>query len=284
MVGKIEVIGRQNNLAGAVYMISGAINARVSGPIQKFIPRKKESNSKSSQAETGKDVFAPHESRVKTVRMIEEQGMLHEGAEVVHVGSEILEAIEAGGVLAALGTLGSVASGVYFGIEGARDLKTAIKEKNLVEGIEASGHLSVAGEAAIGLATELTAVSSVSAALGPAVTAAINSPLVELLGTGMGVVHGAAEVIVGGKEIYDGIRDKNKIKMIKGALTTGLGVSVAAIALGGGVPMGIALAAIFTGKMVMKTKFGDHMKKKAIQTLNMIPGMNLDKYLDLNIK
>ncbi len=61
---------------------------------------------------------------------------------------------------------------------------------------------------------------------------------------------------------------------------------MAAIALGGGAPLGITLAAIFAGKMVFKSKYGDKVKVKMAKTLNLIPGLNLDPgvFKDIELK
>ena len=192
----------------------------------------------------------------------EKHDVVHEGMEAIHIGAEVLETLEAAGALAMAGTVGAAASGVFFGIEGVKDLKKAVKEKNVTEGIEAGAHLSLAGEAAIGVTAEVAELGAASGILGHSVAAALSSPILHAVGAGLGVAHGAGEVILGGKDIVEGVKEKNRFKILEGALTSAIGVAVGAIALGGGAPVGIALATVFTGKMILKTAFGKKLKSK----------------------
>ena len=205
----------------------------------------------------------------------------HEGMEAIHVGAEVLEALEVGGLLAVAGTVGSAASGIFFGIEGAHDLKLAVKEKDVMGGIEAGAHLAIAGEAGLGVTAELAETAAVSGILGHSVAAALSSPVLHVLGAGLGVAHGVGEVIVGTKDIIEGKKEHDKFKMLEGGLNAGLGVAVGAIALGGGAPMGIALAALFGAKMLLKTKHGKHIKHQVKVAFNNYFSADMMKKIDL---
>lgn len=227
------------------------------------------------------DVFVKdtRENVSRTFREKHEVG--HEGMEAIHVGAEVLEALEVGGLLAVAGTVGAVTSGVFFGIEGAHDLKKAVKEKDVMGGIEAGAHLAVAGEAGLGVTAELAETAAASKLLGTSVCAALSSPLVQVLGTGLGVAHGVGEVIVGAKDIIEGKKEHDKFKMLEGGLKAALGVAVGAIALGGGAPAGIALASIFGLKMLMKTKHGKQVKHHIKTAFNNYFSADMMKKIDL---
>ncbi len=227
------------------------------------------------------DVFVK-DSRENVSRTFREKHEVsHEGMEAIHVGAEVLEALEVGGLLAVAGTVGSLASGVFFGIEGAHDLKKAVKEKDVMGGIEAGAHLAVAGEAGLGVTAELAETAAVSGIIGHSVAAALSSPLLHVLGTSLGVAHGVGEVIVGAKDVIDGKKEHDKFKMLEGGLKAGLGVAVGAIALGGGAPMGIALAVLFGAKMLLKTKHGKHLKHQVKIAFNNYFSPDLMKKIDL---
>ncbi len=183
---------------------------------------------------------------------------LQDKMEFLHVGSEIANAAEATGLLSALGTMCGAVSGIFFGIEGYHDMKTAVREKNLGEGIEAAGHLALAAEAAVDVTTAVSSTSVASGLFGPVAKVVAGSSILGLLGTTFGVAHGAAEVITGGRGIYHGIKQGDKKKILEGAFDVGMGAAVGAIALGGGLPAGIALGAIFITRLVT----GRHRQKK----------------------
>lgn len=211
----------------------------------------------------------------------EKHEVSHEGMEAIHVGAEVLETLEVGGLLAVAGTVGALASGVFFGIEGAHDLKKAVKEKDVIGGIEAGAHLAIAGEAGLGVTAELAETATVSGILGHSVAAALSSPIVQVLGASLGVAHGVGEVIVGAKEIIDGKKEHDKFRMLEGGLKAGLGIAVGAIALGGGAPMGIALATLFGAKMLLKTKHGKHIKHQIKTAFNNYFSPDMMKKIDL---
>lgn len=67
--------------------------------------------------------------------------------------------------------------------------------------------------------------------------------------TPLGVVHGAIDAGLGAKQVYDGIKTKDTAKVTKGGLGIGLGVSLVAAAVGGGVPALVAAGVFLTGKI-----------------------------------
>ena len=115
-------------------------------------------------------------------RMRESHDILHENMEIAHVGAEIAAAAGATGLLGALGSIGCAASGIYFGIEGVHDVKVAVKEKNLAQGIEAGGHLALAGEAAAETIHALAGSSIAAGIFGPAASALAHSHALHFFG------------------------------------------------------------------------------------------------------
>jgi hypothetical protein len=179
---------------------------------------------------------------------------LNEGMKAIHVAAEVAHSAHAAGAIAGLAVGGAAAAGIYFGIEGVKDMGKAIEEKDVVEGVKATGHLALAAQAAINTAVEATHLSAISGAIGPTVTAALESPLTAALGLGFGVTYGAAELVVGGKEVYDGVKEGDRFKMLTGSIEMGMGTAVAAIAFGGGPVAGVTLAGLFAARMLMKNE------------------------------
>lgn len=66
----------------------------------------------------------------------------------------------------------------------------------------------------------------------------------------LGVVHGVIDVGIGAKQIYDGVKSEDSGKVTKGALGIGLGASLFAAAVGGGIPAVVAAGVFLTGKVI----------------------------------
>ena len=86
--------------------------------------------------------------------------------------------------------------------------------------------------------------------------AVLNSPGAHTLAAGLGVVHGAVDMAIGGKEIYKGIKYKDKGKILSGAFDTAIGASIVAISVGGGIPAAIALGTVFLAKVGYRRRKG----------------------------
>ena len=184
----------------------------------------------------------------------EDGSSVHNVMEALHVGIEASDALGLGGFIARAGTGATVVSGVYFGIEGARDLKEAIKKKDLVQGLEGTAHLGLAGESAAETLITVANSSILSGMIGPAGVAIAKSGAMQAISTSLGVLHGGAELVLGGREIYQGIRGKDRQKVLTGALNATIGVGCSAVALGGGIPVGVALISAFGLKMAVKNR------------------------------
>ena len=189
----------------------------------------------------------------------------HEAASGAAEAADLIETSEvAGSIISNAGYIGSGVVGAYFLPKGIKNMATAIKTKNTLEGIEAGG------EIALGTAGILNFGKFASHFAGCSVQAAMNSPLVAGIASGLGVVHGAADIIVGGKQIYDGIKIKDKTKIFSGSFDVGIGVSIGAIALGGGIPAAVGLGVAFLGKTVYKNR--GKIKKAGQKIGNAVTG------------
>jgi len=177
----------------------------------------------------------------------------HDVMESMHVASETAVSLGITGNLDPIGVGAGAAgliSGVYFGVTGAEKLKKAIQEKNVTAGIEAGGHLMQAGEAMVDTAQFAVQSSAVANMVGPTAVGIIQSPVFKGLGTGLGVAHGLIESGVGAKELYDGVKEKNRSHIITGLLDIVSGAAVAGIALGGGPAAGAALVIAYGLQML----------------------------------
>lgn len=164
--------------------------------------------------------------------------------EGIHIASEMADPLGAAGFLGSLAAVGTIATGISFGIAGVKDMKEAVKNKNAMGMIESTGHLMVAGDAVLAVSSLLTSSAAISAVMGPSAAAVLSSPAMAAAGMVFGIGHGAAEVIVGGKEFADGIKAKEKNEAISGLLKMGIGSSIMACVMGAGLPGGIALAVL----------------------------------------
>ncbi len=177
--------------------------------------------------------------------------VLHEQMEAVHIAAEVAESFQVTGILAGIAGVGTVVTGLYFGCEGIKDMGTAVKDKDIPGTLESVAHLALGGEALLEAAHLATNTSCISGMLGPAGCSFLNSPAFSTMGSVFGYIHGGSEVILGGKEIYDGKKQGDKKRIISGALNMGIGASMLGLASGGGIPCGVVLAALFLTKMTL---------------------------------
>jgi hypothetical protein len=184
-------------------------------------------------------------------RMRETQEVAHEVVEGIHIGATIIEAAKTTGIASALASVGCAAAGVYCAIEGTTDLIRSIKENDKIGIAESIGHLCLAGESAVETSGTLASLGSISKFIGPMAVAAINSPVAAALGSAFGAAHGAVEVFLGGREVYQGIKAKDDKQILKGALSMGLGAAVVIVAVTGGLPAALAIGAFFGAEMLL---------------------------------
>ncbi len=149
------------------------------------------------------------------------------------------------GALAA-GAVGSVAVGAAMTYFGVKELKHGIKKKDSDAMLEGTGAILVgarSGLAAASMANMVTQSPVLHAVAG--VAHSVVAPL--------GVAHGAIDTFLGAKDLYQGGlkplvkgEELDKDRSVRGALGVGLGVSLMASAVGGGIPA-VAAALVFLG-------------------------------------
>lgn len=196
------------------------------------------------------------------------------GTTILQAGSDII--IESGfkGKSEIAAGAGTAVAGAFFAIKGARDLNEAIDKKDTMAGIVATGELAIAGDAAISTARMLTRLAGTSKYISPSFASLINSPVAGVVGKGLGMIFAVSELVQGGKLIHDGVRHKNKEKMILGALSLGVGASAAALFTVGGVTSAVVLGALSIAELlafsaekvsdsIRKSKNGQELKLKS---------------------
>jgi len=128
-------------------------------------------------------------------------------------------------------------------IVGAKHLRHGIKDHNKEQMLEGTGALILGAKsnlAALSLGGTLahggalaTAAHVAHAALAP-----------------LGVIHGAIDTVVGTKRIIDGVKTGDRSKVVSGGLSIGVGVSLAAAAVTGGLPALVVAGAFLGGKVL----------------------------------
>lgn len=179
------------------------------------------------------------------------------GAEALHGASHGASALY--GVTAAaagIGAVGLIANSVR-----------EFKEGNKVAGTSSlAGGLGSAGEAVAGTLHATHAFGATGAAI-----AGVASTVAGVLGG----VHGAIEIGRGAKEIYDGIKEHDKDKIVSGALQIGVGGALIGAVVTGGVLPAVAAVVMVGAKIAYNNKekiaeLGHKAKETAVKIGNKI--------------
>jgi len=179
------------------------------------------------------------------------------GAEVLHGASQSTSALY--GVTAAaagIGAVGLIANSVR-----------EFKEGNNVAGTSSLvGGLGSAGEAVAGTLHATHAFGATGAAI-----AGVASTAAGVLGG----VHGAIEIGRGAKEIYDGIKEHDKDKIVSGALQVGVGGALIGAVVTGGVLPAVAAVVLVGAKIAYNNKekiaeLGHKAKETVVKVGNKI--------------
>lgn len=156
----------------------------------------------------------------------------------------VVEALEAAHVVAGLAIGGAVGAGIVsVGMTslGASQLINGVRDKSGEEVVEGAGGVLVGAKSGLEMialsgARESSALHSLAHDIHPWL-----APL--------GVAHGTLEVALGARRIYTGVRDGQLGKTFSGLLTIGLGASVCAASLGGGLPAVVASGLFLAGRI-----------------------------------
>lgn len=172
------------------------------------------------------------------------------GQQAGHALSGWLTALT-GTLAAGSGVLGVVL--LKTGIQGARE---GIRHKDSLHTIEGV-NTAVVGTRSLAAATTMTGHLFHGSEILTAAAGIAKSTL-----TPLGVFHGAVDAGIGVKQVYDGVKAGDTGKITKGGLGVGLGVSLVAAAVGGGIPALVGAGIFLTGKVV----HGLHQRRAAQQS------------------
>jgi hypothetical protein len=76
-------------------------------------------------------------------------GLLDTAVEGIHIAGDVIRTMGSTGGLALAAIAGTGLSGLYYAVDGIKDMKEAIKERSVTLGVEASGHLMAAGHSVL---------------------------------------------------------------------------------------------------------------------------------------
>jgi hypothetical protein len=168
-------------------------------------------------------------------------------AKATHGASEVASnAADLGTTLAMAAGVGAACSGALGVVmlhSGIKEIKEGLKHKDVEHTLEGIGSTVVgvrSGAAGVALAG--------MAAHGSEVLSTLASGAQVLLAP-LGVIHGVIDVTVGSKQLYEGVREGDNDKKIKGGLNVGMGLALGTAALGGGIPALVVAGVILGGKI-----------------------------------
>lgn len=192
-------------------------------------------------------------------------------AKATHGASELASnAADIGATLAIAAGVGAAASGALGVVmlhSGLKEIKEGLKHKDTEHTLEGIGSTVVgvrSGAAAVTLAG--------MAAHGSEVLTTLASGAQVLLAP-LGVLHGAIDITVGSKQLYEGVKEGDNDKKIKGGLNVGMGLALGGAALGGGIPALVVAGVILGGKIV----HGIAQKRAAAAEQQAQPQENVSK-------
>lgn len=148
-------------------------------------------------------------------------------------------------LVATSAVLGAASCGLggYMLYTGVKDLKAGLHARDAEATIEGANGLLVGTRSLAAAATMAGHVFH-----GSEVIATIASTAKSVL-TPLGLIHGAVDAGLGVKNLVVGVQEHNRSKQVKGGLGIGLGLSLMATAVGGGIPALICAGAFLGGKV-----------------------------------
>jgi len=170
----------------------------------------------------------------------------HPVEEVAEHGSQVAGHATTGfmaGLTGALAAGSGILGGVMLAV-GIKDIKAGLKHQDAEHTIEGANNVIVGTRslaAGAGMAGHLIHGSEVVTAIAGVAKSTL---------TPLGVIHGAIDAGLGAHQVVKGIKTKDSAKITKGTLGVGLGVSLIAAAVGGGIPA-IAAAGVFLGGKII---------------------------------
>jgi hypothetical protein len=241
---QLEVSAARNNPQG-----TGAVLSSPSTE-QKTSPPEMEAESK----EEGMNMTSEVMERVFDISEV--------GTILVQTGSDVITESGIKGGLNTAAHVGSAAAGLFFAVKGSRDLKKGIDKKDNLQAINGMGELALAGEAGISSLQYVSQFPSVGNAIGKTATSFICSPLMKSLGSTLGFVYAASELVEGIHLVNAGLVQKNTKKVLQGALNIGLSIAAGALFTTGGAPAAIILGGL---SLLELGAFGEQKVEEAVK-------------------
>lgn len=161
-----------------------------------------------------------------------------------------------------VGTLGAGILAVPLTINGVKELKHGIKEKDTEKILEGVGGIAV-GTRSAATAAVLGGMMTTSEVVGQIAGVAAQTL------TPLGVLHGAVDAVTGGMDVYHG-------KTTKGLIKIGTGVAIGAAAVIGGLPLTVAALGMLGIKVGHKIYTSSQEKKAAALAAQQQQTQNLD--------
>jgi len=174
-----------------------------------------------------------------------EQPWWGEFADFCHVQADVVEGVGMTGAVHGVSVIGSGLGAIGLGALGAMELKEGLSKKDTLKVIGGTSAICAGAASGADFLGNIIEGHGLLGTKGHAI-----SGMAETSAKVFGIAHGTIDVALGGREVIHGIKEKNRDKIIDGALDIGIGSTMVMGALGiGGAPMAVALGGFFVTKL-----------------------------------
>jgi hypothetical protein len=174
-----------------------------------------------------------------------EQPWWGEAADFCHVQADVIEGIGLTGAIHGASVIGSGLGALGLGALGFMEIKEGLSKKDNLKVIGGTSAILAGAASGADFLGNMIEGHGLMGVNGHAI-----SGIAETSGKVFGIAHGTVDVLLGGREVIHGIKEKNRDKIIDGALDIGIGSTMVMGALGiGGAPVAVALGGFFVTKL-----------------------------------
>lgn len=174
-----------------------------------------------------------------------EQPWWGEFADFCHVQADVVEGAGMAGAVHGVSVIGSGIGAIGLGALGVMELKEGLSKKDTLKVIGGTSAICAGAASGADFLGNMIEGHGLLGTKGHAI-----SGMAETSAKVFGIAHGTIDVALGGREVIHGIKEKNRDKIIDGALDIGIGSTMVMGALGiGGAPMAVALGGFFVTKL-----------------------------------
>lgn len=175
---------------------------------------------------------------------------------VMEGGHFLLDGLEMGGALASWASVvatGNAALAVGLAVAGVGHLKHGLKHRDAESVLEGTGSLFLSAKS--GLET----FASLAEGLAPAGGALASAGgAMENVIPVFGITHGLLDAGAGAAAVRDGLREKDRMRVLDGILGVGIGLSHTVASLGAGIPALVVAGGFLAAKMVVHGMHDHH--------------------------